>query len=583
MAKAKKARSIAIEKLSADIQTAIAQAFPDRVEKTAEGWALKSGATLGFKELGDDIRQQISADSARRKKASEPAVLARPRIKASRIDRFIAEEWAYHGRYPDQDEIALIEAQASGTLKAAGFVATDVQYKVPAKEAREAVRDAFCRPVIGVFYANRDTRMEGVREGFLKRLGNNYSHALSNAGLEPEAIAAMAADGICPNGYSVHHNLPIEGGGANETSNFVLIQDSVYHKLLHRLIDKELGGTRPDTGDSRLIALPSPPGGCLFYRNPEAMVSAAETNDVVPAPPESGEKAPLVTADLTTDQLKTLANGLPRVRSTISLGNYGKLTDVDDAMEAVAVELVCRGQPLPKSYQGWTPTRHVERADGSRVAYRAVEGTGPTLVYIHGSHGSMEGRKGDFLQALAEKEGRAFVRLDLTGHGKSSGDFADGSPEQWCRDVIDVVNQATTGPVVLVGASLGGGVALDAAKALPDRVVGVIGLAPAVDDPTTLTSGPQPLSCPVAILAGSDDDVVPVGRTQALADELATTTTVGHIVIPEGRHGFGKRHELAAVQTAVKGMVEDVAGSTARPKAQAGLKTDGIKRPAAMV
>lgn len=93
----------------------------------------------------------------------------------------------------------------------------------------------------------------------------------------------------------------------------------------------------------------------------------------------------------------------------------------------------------------------------------------------------MAGTKAAALDAWAAARERSFVRFDYRGHGESSGDFADGTVGLWRKDALLVLDEACEGPAVLVGSSMGAWIALLLALARPDRVKGLVLIAPAVD------------------------------------------------------------------------------------------------------
>ena len=69
------------------------------------------------------------------------------------------------------------------------------------------------------------------------------------------------------------------------------------------------------------------------------------------------------------------------------------------------------------------------------------------------------------------------ITIDLAGHGKTPATRADFSMASFGRDVAEVVAQLPAGqPIVLVGHSMGGPVAVEAALLLGERVRGVIGV-----------------------------------------------------------------------------------------------------------
>ena len=124
----------------------------------------------------------------------------------------------------------------------------------------------------------------------------------------------------------------------------------------------------------------------------------------------------------------------------------------------------------------------VKRADGVRIAFERVRGKGPTLVFLPGYMSDMAGTKALALEAWAAMRGQAMLRLDYSGCGASGGRFEDGTLDIWCDDVLLVIEQIE-GPVVLVGSSMGGWLMLLVARALGDRVKGLVGIAAAPDLP----------------------------------------------------------------------------------------------------
>ncbi len=130
-----------------------------------------------------------------------------------------------------------------------------------------------------------------------------------------------------------------------------------------------------------------------------------------------------------------------------------------------------------------------------RIAYvrrTAAEADGrPGLVWLGGFRSDMSATKATALDAYAAENGRAALRFDYSGHGLSDGRFEDGTISQWLADSLAAITRLTQGPQVLVGSSMGGWLALLAARALQesgegDRVAGLVLVAPAVDFPQRL-------------------------------------------------------------------------------------------------
>lgn len=124
---------------------------------------------------------------------------------------------------------------------------------------------------------------------------------------------------------------------------------------------------------------------------------------------------------------------------------------------------------------------YLTTAQGRRIAYELTPGQGPCVVFLGGFRSDMTGTKAIYLRAWAQAQGRAFLRLDYSGHGASGGDFLEGAIGDWFEDALAVIEAATSGPLVLVGSSMGGWIALLLARAIPQRLKGLVGIAPAPD------------------------------------------------------------------------------------------------------
>jgi len=118
---------------------------------------------------------------------------------------------------------------------------------------------------------------------------------------------------------------------------------------------------------------------------------------------------------------------------------------------------------------------------GRRIAYDLTKGQGPGVVFLGGFKSDRQGTKALHLEAWAKAQGRAFLRLDYSGHGDSSGAFEDGCIGDWAADARAAVELLTRGPQVLVGSSMGGWIALLIARARPDLIAGLVGIAAAPD------------------------------------------------------------------------------------------------------
>ena len=130
---------------------------------------------------------------------------------------------------------------------------------------------------------------------------------------------------------------------------------------------------------------------------------------------------------------------------------------------------------------GPQPPKQLNRPDAGTIAYHTLKGKAPTVLFLGGLMSDMTGTKAITLEAHCRAAGQAFVRFDYTGHGQSDGAFVDGTIGDWHRDALSVIDSLTQGPLVLVGSSMGGWQMLLAARARPERVAGLVGVAAAPD------------------------------------------------------------------------------------------------------
>ncbi|KIL98232.1 2-hydroxymuconic semialdehyde hydrolase [Paramagnetospirillum magnetotacticum MS-1] len=240
------------------------------------------------------------------------------------------------------------------------------------------------------------------------------------------------------------------------------------------------------------------------------------------------------------------------------------------------------------------------RPDDATIAYRRLEGKTPGVVFLHGFHSDMEGSKALALEAMCQAQGRAFLRFDYFGHGKSSGDVALGTIGRWAADAVAVIGELTKGPQILVGSSLGGWIALLAALEMKDKVAGLVGVAAAPDFTedlmwqdftfeqrrTLMETGELELPnchepdnpwrihrsliedgrnhlllrdliqihCPVWLIQGQKDEDVPWQTALRLADCLASEQ-VEIVLVKDGDHRLSRDGDLIRLTNMVAAML----------------------------
>ena len=233
-----------------------------------------------------------------------------------------------------------------------------------------------------------------------------------------------------------------------------------------------------------------------------------------------------------------------------------------------------------------------------RIAVRAQEGAAPGVFWLGGFKSDMGGTKAEALAAWAVQHGRACVRFDYSGHGESTGHFADCTIATWLEDSLAVFDGFCRGPQVLVGSSMGGWIALlmlrelkrraAAARSPAASVAGLVLIAPAVDftevliwqkfppevkqtierdgfwnRPSAYSAEPYPITkrliedgrnhlllgglietgCPVRILQGVQDSDVPWTHAVELSSRLAQDDVVLTLV-KDGDHRLSRPEDI---------------------------------------
>ncbi|MDY8109446.1 alpha/beta hydrolase [Fulvimarina sp. 2208YS6-2-32] len=250
----------------------------------------------------------------------------------------------------------------------------------------------------------------------------------------------------------------------------------------------------------------------------------------------------------------------------------------------------------------------VGRADEARrIAYRTLDGTGPTIVWLGGYRSDMRGTKAEHLLAMAGAAGRGFLRLDYSGHGESGGRFEDGTISRWTQEAKAAIEAAGAESVVLVGSSMGAWIALRLVALARHEtcnfsVEGLMLLAPAPDFTERLmrpkltdadlqalrTHGyiteasdysEQPniytralfedgannlvmaetieTGCPIAILQGMADPDVPYTHALDLMERLPSDN-VTMTLVRDGDHRLSRPQDLALIERLLTDLLSNI-------------------------
>lgn len=145
-----------------------------------------------------------------------------------------------------------------------------------------------------------------------------------------------------------------------------------------------------------------------------------------------------------------------------------------DATPAPAEPPAVEAPPPPPQAESRAGSVKSLAQDGTQIHYRVYGSGEPAIVFVHCwscDSGYWDAQLNEFAQR------HTVVTLDLAGHGKSEETSRkDWSIANFGADVAAVVQAGDYPRVVLVGSSMGGAVALEAARRLPGKVVGIVGV-----------------------------------------------------------------------------------------------------------
>jgi pimeloyl-ACP methyl ester carboxylesterase len=252
------------------------------------------------------------------------------------------------------------------------------------------------------------------------------------------------------------------------------------------------------------------------------------------------------------------------------------------------------------------PPRFLEIGNGTdqrQIAY-LLDPRGDTALLWLGGYGSdMRGLKAERLDQLSADLDLTFCRFDYSGHGESSGAFADGTITRW-TDEAETVAEAVSGTrLILAGSSMGAWIALRLIQRLRasgrgGRLGGLLLLAPAPDftrrlvepelteeqrhdlgekgfctEPSLYTTEPTiytraliedgrcnlvmddliETGCPIHIIQGMMDADVPYRHALDLLAQLPADGVVLTLV-RDGDHRLSRPEDLRRMEDAVRGL-----------------------------
>lgn len=238
-------------------------------------------------------------------------------------------------------------------------------------------------------------------------------------------------------------------------------------------------------------------------------------------------------------------------------------------------------------------------SNGTKLAYRKVKGKSPTIIWCGGLKSDMEGSKATFLENWAKQTEHAYIRFDYFGHGLSDGEFTQGTISRWASDTVSILDELTEGECILVGSSMGGWAGLLAALDRKDRVAAMVFVNPAPDfteklayaswtdgqkadlvekgvvyEPSgyeepyayskeliedgrarQILDAPIALKCPIRILQGAEDTVVPPKHSQRIVNAIESED-VTYTLVKGGDHSLSREQDLKLLSVTLSGLLD---------------------------
>jgi pimeloyl-ACP methyl ester carboxylesterase len=201
----------------------------------------------------------------------------------------------------------------------------------------------------------------------------------------------------------------------------------------------------------------------------------------------------------------------------------------------------CHADPIPEvaRYPAGTPFRAQHRVvDGTRL--RLIDtGQGPAVVFVHGLAASLYSWRHQIAPVL--DAGHRVVAYDNRGMGFSERPRTGYDNAAYARLLLALLDSLRITDAVLVGHSMGGAVALEAALMAPERVRGLVLIGSAglgVRVPGALTFARTPFVGPVVAALRGRGSTAALLRTTYGDPRKVTDTEIDQYYAPAAEPGY---------------------------------------------
>ncbi|AFB21246.1 alpha/beta hydrolase [Rickettsia canadensis] len=234
--------------------------------------------------------------------------------------------------------------------------------------------------------------------------------------------------------------------------------------------------------------------------------------------------------------------------------------------------------------------------------YRIINTNIPSVIFLHGLMSSMQATKALYLIDYCKKHNYNFIVFDNFGHGNASGRFEDQTISDWLEGISLILDKLVDTEAILVGSSMGGWLALLAALRFPNKIKGLVCLAPALDFTEDiwqnisrdaqnkmqkegmlevsskncehkypisykliedakkyllLTKNKIDINIPIHLIHGMLDDDVPYNISTKLLEKIVGKQIVLKL-IKDGHHNLSREEDLKVITNSLEEVIRDV-------------------------
>ena len=241
---------------------------------------------------------------------------------------------------------------------------------------------------------------------------------------------------------------------------------------------------------------------------------------------------------------------------------------------------------------------YLEDSNNESLAYYFDNNNSDTTLFFFGGYNSdMTGTKATALSNFSSKIGVNYVRFDYSGHGQSSGVFKTGTISKWSEESLIFFRKFKTKQNIIIGSSMGGWIALLVALKEKQNVHGIVGIASAADFTeeewnklsieekiefekkgsilfpddeygdyevsyvfvndglnNLLLKNKIELYCPVRLLHGKLDSIVPVSVSEKIIEKIESKDKTIK-VIEDGEHSLSRDQDLEILYNQIQSLI----------------------------